>query len=419
MFDLGEAARVTHGSLFSGIGGFDYAASLLGWENAFHCEINPFGRHVLNYYWPNATSYEDITKTDFSIWRERIDIVSGGFPCQPFSLAGKRKGKEDDRYLWPEMLRAIDEIRPRWVCGENVAGIVSMVQPEAGRATVESTADFFGEEDSQVITEYQEYVIETVCNDLERIGYSVQPVIIPACAVGAPHRRDRIWFIANAKGERMHREKGIIRETERGQVGELLSNPDKPGIGYVGQETFAYPVSRYDGGTPGRHEGASGTEWLQERDEVREPGESGDVLGPSTDTCGVQPERKRRLGEMGIPSTEGESVREEREWVRYAAGGGCEVGNAAEPNSPGWQELDFPGLAARPGHGTRSNHEGGSDWENFPTQPPICSGNDGLPSQLAGITVSKHRNESIKAYGNAIVPQVALEIFQAIQQQER
>ncbi len=101
---------MTHGSLFSGIGGFDLAAEWMGWENVFHCEWNPFGQKVLKHYWPNAISYEDITKTDFTVHRGKIDIITGGFPCQPYSSAGKRKGKDDERHLWPSMLRAIREI---------------------------------------------------------------------------------------------------------------------------------------------------------------------------------------------------------------------------------------------------------------------------------------------------------------------
>jgi hypothetical protein len=114
-----------HGSLFSGIGGFDLAAEWMGWENVFHCEWNPFGQKVLKHHFPNSISYNDITKTDFSIHRGNIDIVTGGFPCQPYSTAGLRKGKADERHLFPEMLRAIKEIQPTWVIGENVRGLVS------------------------------------------------------------------------------------------------------------------------------------------------------------------------------------------------------------------------------------------------------------------------------------------------------
>lgn len=136
---------MTHASLFSGIGGFDLAAEWMGWHNAFHCEINGFCTKILNYHFPDAEHYTDITRTDFSKWRGRIDVLSGGFPCQPFSLAGQRKGADDNRYLWPQMLRAIREIRPTWVVGENVAGILTVVQPGA-EVEVGGQASLFGED---------------------------------------------------------------------------------------------------------------------------------------------------------------------------------------------------------------------------------------------------------------------------------
>src|SRR5690625_805792 len=106
---------MNHGSLFSGIGGFDLAAEWMGWENIFNCEIEELPRKILNHYWPDAISYEDIKKTDFTIHRGQIDILTGGFPCEPYSQAGKRLGKDDERHLWPEMLRAIREIAPTWI----------------------------------------------------------------------------------------------------------------------------------------------------------------------------------------------------------------------------------------------------------------------------------------------------------------
>ena len=189
---------MNHASLFSGIGGAEVAATWMGWENLFHCEINPFGRKVLEYWYPNSTSYEDITKTDLSEWRGRVDVLTAGFPCQPFSLAGRRKGADDDRYLWPQVVRAIHEIRPAWVVGENVAGILTMVQP-GEEVEVGSGASLFGESDRKRVLLRQEYVIETLCRDLEREGYEVRPFVIPACAVGAPHRRDRVWIVARRR----------------------------------------------------------------------------------------------------------------------------------------------------------------------------------------------------------------------------
>ena len=161
---------MTHGSLFSGIGGFDLAAAWAGWTNVFNCEIDPFCRRVLKYHFPESEQYEDIRTTDFTVWRDCIDVLTGGFPCQPFSLAGKRKGTADDRYLWPAMLGVVRTVRPRWVVGENVLGIVNWSQG---------------------------MVFEQVCADLEAAGYEVQAYLIPAAGVGAPHLRYRTWFVAH------------------------------------------------------------------------------------------------------------------------------------------------------------------------------------------------------------------------------
>lgn len=186
---------MTHASLCSGIGACELAATWIGWNNAFSCEIDAFCRRVLKYYYPNSTHYGNVYETDFSEWREKIDVLTAGFPCQPFSCAGSRKGAEDDRYLWPEVLRVIGEVRPTWFVGENVAGITSMVLP-GEEIEMGSYKDIF-DESYQETEVHQQFVIDRICNDLESIGYSVQPIVIPACAVGAPHRRDRIWFIAN------------------------------------------------------------------------------------------------------------------------------------------------------------------------------------------------------------------------------
>ena len=230
---------MTHASVFSGIGGPEVAATMLGWENLFHCEINPFGKQVLDYWFPDAESYGDITKTDFKKWRGRVDVLTGGFPCQPFSYAGRRKGAEDDRYLWPHMFRCIDEIRPAWVVAENVAGITTMV--EQGKISeVASQATLFGEGDTLHRYQLREtFTLERICHDLESHGYSVQPVLIPACAVGAPHRRDRVFIIARR----------VASDTDNGADGR---------------------ATREDEGT-GREER------LQERHEVRKPDESNQI----------------------------------------------------------------------------------------------------------------------------------------------
>ena len=358
--------RLTHGSLFSGIGGPEIAAEIMGWKNVFHCEINPFGRKILDYWFPNSKSYEDITKTDFREWQGKINVLTGGFPCQPFSCAGQRKGAEDDRYLWPEMLRAIREIQPDWVVGENVAGILTMVQPGSETALGREES-LFGEVDRERTLHRQEYVVETVCNDLEREGYSVQPVVIPACAVGAPHRRDRVWFIAK---------RAATDSTDAGT--ETVQRERKDGV----------LSDKYVTHTDGKK--------LQKRLET----------GRRTDEA----ENRARM-DNGI---------ERFGSLRYAP----------YSSSEGLSTLRFPTSIEKK---KRENEDGCSvqpagnvrrtpfaeRWENFPTQSPVCSRDDGIFTGLDGIAFSKWRQESIKAYGNAIVPQVMYEIFLAIESIEK
>jgi DNA (cytosine-5)-methyltransferase 1 len=296
-----------HGSLFSGIGGFDLASEWMGWENVFHCEIAEFPRKVLNYYWPNAKTHEDITKTDFTIYRGTIDILTGGFPCQPYSAAGKRLGKEDSRHLWPQMLRAIQEIKPRWIVGENVAGF---------------------------LTWNDGLVFREVCTDLENEGYEVQAFIIPACAVGAPHRRDRVWIVANANGSRNNNTNRTKRDF--GQYEDSQQTRNRGGCKITG---LSY-------------------EWT------------------TTNAAIIRFQRKRKFR---ILTKAWE--RAKKRFIKF-----CNI-----------------------------QHK----WKEFPTKSPICSGNDGFSHKLDGITFSKWRNESIKGYGNAVVPQVVHKIFQAIQHIEQ
>jgi DNA (cytosine-5)-methyltransferase 1 len=312
---------MTHGSLFSGIGGFDLAAEWAGWENKFHCEWNEFGKRVLNYYWPQAVSYGDITKTDFTIWRGRIDVLTGGFPCQPFSLAGKRKGTEDERHLWPEMLRAIREILPKYVVGENVPGLINW---DGG------------------------LVFEQVQADLEAEGYEVIPFVLPAASVDAPHRRDRVWFVA-------YRTNTGVESLQCGRedrVCQLKTTPHSP---------------------------SEQSKW-------------------------VQPERREF------------SEQEQRQF----RGGSSGMGNGTATNSDSkrQQECNNAGQSSKQSGQFDEAFSSPENWEQFPTQSPVCDGNDGLPTRLDGITFPKWRNESIKAGGNAIVPQVAYQIFKAINKYE-
>lgn len=365
-----------HGSLFSGIGGFDLAAEWMGWTNIFHCEWAEFQRKILGYYFPSAISYHDIRKTDFRKHRGQIDVLTGGFPCQPFSLAGKRKGADDDRYLWDEMLRAIREIQPTWIVGENVAGLISMAQP-GETIGMEIEGSLFGEDNKAVETIRQEYVIETICRDLEREGYSVQPLVIPACAVGAPHRRDRLWIIAHCSDAgtqdlQLGGQDGIC-ESGTSSDSRLLGQKERQELpmGAVKlcekqSPANTYNIHRDKGGTAG----GGVTEDPTRRSRILIDTERlGDLrTTPDTESSGSQ--REYKCGS----------------WENEPIGRDC-------------QEIQ-------------------ACWENFPTQPPICGRDDGISDRLDGITFPKLRSKSIEGYGNAVVPQVVYQIFKAIERVE-
>lgn len=347
-------------TLFSGIGGPDIAADEMGWNTVFQCEIEPFPQKVLRYYWPNAKLYEDITKTDFTLHRGSIDVLTGGFPCQPFSISGKRKGANDHRHLWPEMLRCIKECRPRWVIGENVAGITSMVFDPV-QTNMESQADIEGE--TIRLSMEANGVLLRITEELEEIGYSVQPFIIPACAVNAPHRRYRIWIVANAQIEGGRKREGARVDTKREwEMGK--------------REPF-------------------------DRSEIRSGAEA---ISPSSTIANPQISDKQRTRQL-----------EKQQKGQVGRPGPILDSNTSNANGRRQSSEKHRQTESR-----RTPKESISDnWKNFPTQSPICGGNDGLPSELVGITFPRWRNESIKAYGNAIVPQEIYEIYRYIEEVER
>lgn len=177
---------MTHGSLFNGIGGFQLAAHWMGWTNVFHCEIDNFCNKIVKQHFPNSIEHGDIKTAGFGIYRGGIDVLTGGDPCQPHSYAGKMQGKEDKRYLWPEFKRAIEEIQPRWIVNENVRGTIS------------------------------NGVLDQKINDLEAFGYSWwPPLVIPACGVGALHKRDRVWLVAYSERDIKQWQKPCDREIRR------------------------------------------------------------------------------------------------------------------------------------------------------------------------------------------------------------
>ena len=378
--------KLTHASVFSGIGGPEVAAVMLGWRNAFHCEINPFGRAVLDYWFPNSKSYEDITNTDFSEWRGKIQVLTGGFPCQPFSYAGQRRGATDDRYLWPYMFRCIDQIQPDYVVAENVAGILTMVE-QGEVSQVASSADLFDTlNDIRGYRLRETFTLQRICDDLEGHGYTVQPVLVPACAVGAPHRRDRVFIIGRRNG-------CVSQDTMRGR--QLVGRDGEQGS------------ERNE-----RNAGTRGGQRICDQTSRTAPADSADLGQRRPANPGAESELSQTL--------RGEGCRAELYLSTEAASGRWPI---TDTSDKGLQEPKQPGRSAHSsqagaGMDDRAERSCGNRWQGFPTVSPVHRGNDGLPFDVDDLTIpfSKWRTEALKAYGNAIVPQVMYEIFRAIEQ---
>ncbi|HBG71452.1 MAG: hypothetical protein A2W93_14465 [Bacteroidetes bacterium GWF2_43_63] len=387
-------------TLFSGIGGPELAAEMLNekygreeWIIVASCEIAEFPRKVLEYYWPDTYHHTDIrtltyeTLVEKSNWNPKLPtVIIGGFPCQPFSVAGGRKGADDNRFLWPEMLRVIAEVRPVAVIGENVAGLLSMVQP-GGTVRVEGAEDLFSAENSlggnrlvgkskKIITKEGRYIIDEICETLEQSGFEVQPVVIPACAVGAPHRRDRIFIVAYTYNNGSH-----------------ATNTGVKGLQF-GRKNRIYKAEFIANNN------------LRDRKEIR--------LQTRREKHVYSIERKRII-------TDSDSQRLKWRWIRKLRL--CKKACRRQIKiCMRERALANPVCDRRPIKKHREAKSGriakeslSSNWSNWPTQSPICSGDDGIPPPMDGITFSKWRNESVKAYGNAIVSQAIMPVMEGLQ----
>ena len=317
---------MTHLSLFTGIGGLDLAAEWAGFETVGQCEWADYPTKVLEKHWPDVPRWRDIRTLTKEGFYERtglhaVDLISGGFPCQPFSVAGKRRGEEDDRYLWPEMLRVIQELRPAWVVGENVAGIVSVA-------------------------------LDQVLADLEGIGYAWQAFIIPACAVDAPHRRDRCAIVAYrmCNGGKT----GVADSTPRKERG--AAKPEHCGSHVADAECIGPrengDQSAYD---PKRNDPAH---WEKRRTELCETG----------------------CGSSNVPHAKGSRCK------------GYDEATSEQACRPGQRQ---PCAARRPG-----NPKG--EW--WSVEPDVGRVAHGVP----------HRVDRLRCLGNAVVPQQFYPIFKAI-----
>lgn len=351
---------IKHIDLFSGIGGFAYAAQQVWgkqYQNILFCENNKFCQEVLKKnFGKDSVIYEDIRevtanahfgrqeKQEQQATRDkrcnrRIDLLTGGFPCQPFSCAGQRRGTEDNRYLWPEMFRVIKDFKPRWVIAENVRGLINIQNG---------------------------VVFEQVCLDLENEGYEVQPFIIPAVAVNAPHRRDRVWIVANRNDTRSR--------------------------------------------TPGSEVDRNGSSKDQGREEQSFNVVGGQVASDTRCEYGTWTEKPRKLTRQ-VCSKKNAPMLERP------------VGDAPDTKT---KRLEKPGFEPREQASSSKFRDKFYDWETnwLEVATELCRVDDGLPTRLDftypltlkdfKLTKAGHRVERLKALGNAIVPQVVTEIMRAI-----
>ncbi len=364
-----------HLDLFSGIGGFAIAVEAV-WPDAQHifCDNDNYCQNLLKLRFPNSKVYEDVKEIKFiadSDWdglqkqgaeqqtsgrRQllKVDILTGGFPCQPFSQAGKRRGMEDDRYLWPEMFRVIQLTKPRWVIAENVRGLFTM---QGG------------------------LVFEQVCSDLEKASYQVQSFIIPAVSVNAPHRRDRIWFIAHSFGDSANRKK---------KRRKLFKTPGKQKQG--------------------------GTQYGSARQSIRATfGKRSHRFTKNrfmANRCLASNAKSKRGGRRT-----GKECRTEEWTVEQTESKRCEIWSkskrcycdpAYSKSRKSWEQTK------RKGRKDFKRRSWNRNWLEIAAE--LCGVDDGLSAKLDGFELSKsrHRTERLKALGNAIVPQVAIEILKAI-----
>ena len=363
--------------LFSGIGGFSYGLEKLGFKTVAFCEIDKFCKLLLQKHWKGIKIYDDvkeITKRQLEAdGIELPEVITGGFPCQPFSVAGKQRGTDDNRHLWPQMFRIIRELAPRWVIGENVRGLVNI-------------------QDGMVF--------ETVCTDLEGEGYEVRAFNIPAAGVGAPHRRERIWIIANAKSQgtrtndrglwqgtsgtngrqgtnqdvedtrRPLRQGSLFKETNENETGkrnaDINQRPGRP------PQYDVADSKSLQGNGRGRHEHPS-TE--------QGPQQAGGTSGSMANAYG---------GRSSQPSDQVQAG-----WDQSGYGGE-DVANADETRLQGFGTEH----QLREGQSEESTGRIGW-WESEPDVGRVAHGVSG-------------RVHRLKALGNAIVPQIAEEIGRAI-----
>lgn len=491
----------THAGFCEGIGGFSFAAKLKGWKTKIIVEPNPFCKRVLKYYFTEADHYDYIQNQNYKQYANTIDVYTAGFPCQPYSTAGDRKGENDDRFLWPAVIQSIIEMQPGVCVLENVAGLLSILEPKSISKVENKAFQLFskGSKETKVIQSIESVerrIIGRIIEDLEAAGYSLPklqdgtPVVlcIPAASVNAPHRRDRIWLVAYRKGYRGYwNTDNSIGQAQGTQREPLQHNDTGYGSKWAASNTTGSGRMEADG--PGEPEQLNKVSTDNERSASGNSSEpirkflTTEELPPTLDTDAGR-NKQPVLGKsdqdgQGIElptghgptiansnkdghqqrrskenrSTKAEMQREGLQWERlwrFINGTGKQkhaanppgtglaqpgtgeqhirLENAERNNTQAAKQIDTntgstelegrtePGESKRQPTARFTELAGLhiTDWSNFPTEPPVCNGNDGLPDKLDGITLSNWRNETIKAGGNAIVPHEALIIFDMI-----
>ena len=395
--------------LFSGIGGFSYGLEKIGFKTIAFCEMDKYCKLVLQKHWKGVKIYNDVKE----ITKERLeadgveapDIITGGFPCQPFSVAGKQKGTSDDRYLWPEMFRIIKELKPRWVIGENVKGLINLQDG---------------------------LVFETVCTDLEGEGYEVRAFNIPAAGVGAPHRRERIWIVAHAK--RYNEIQQIQRSNgTQDQIQSKCGQEDNTSRVFSRTSSIRQTNHRYEdmananinGTKRNQPEDRQGSRTQQSGEDVANTKQSRS-FSKSIGNIGSVGEKIKREEKGGNQSSIRTSTRStdvanatskglERQFgsklqgtrERFTHGSQTINGDVANADSERqqkqWRSESIQEEVSRQTTGTRSECESG--WS---VEPNVGRVANGVPGRV-------HR---LKGLGNSIVPQIAEEIGKAIMKAE-
>lgn len=382
---------MTHLSLFSGIGGLDLAAEWAGFETIGQCEFADYPTKVLEKHWPDVPRWRDIrtlTGGDFyaKTGRRTVDIISGGFPCQPFSVAGKQRGKEDDRFLWPEMVRVIKELRPTWVIGENVAGIIRLA-------------------------------LDDVLFDLEGEGYTTRTFLIPACGVGAPHQRYRTAIVGYSEHNGLFTAKvsgGIEATGGREQEGKnAASKPARTGQSGNLQDV-ADPKSYNERGLSIRTAEES-TRSVSSRENIQYP----DSAGCKELYITNEPDKKeitcRGCNEGNVCNSAGKGFPDRR--GQQVGGSGeqepeFERSNSHVPNTDLWEPVRRTACTGKSEETGREqeNHERGmpkyAGWEWWAAEPSVGRVAHGISARV----------DRLKCLGNAVVPQQFYPIFKAIAQ---